>query len=66
MPNPILVQYGNQYVANAPVYYIEDDSDTEDPTKVPADAPVPSMCMVNKTGDFHFLMKQLSGSWNRM
>lgn len=66
MPDPILLQYGNYATTPIPVYYIEDDDDTSDTTKVPADAPVPSICMVNKTGDFHCIMKQIAGTWNRM
>lgn len=66
MPDPILLQYGNYATTPIPVYYIEADSETSDTTKVPADAPVPSICMVNETGNFHCLMKQRAGTWNTL
>ena len=63
MTDPILLQYGDYFNIPIHTYVIEDDADV---SNIPADAPVGSIALVNETGNFHSLMKQSSGSWNKM
>ena len=63
MPDPILLQYGNHYNVPVPVWYIEDDDETDD---IPDTEPVGTIAEVNEANDFHFLMKNRAGNWNRM
>lgn len=63
MPDPILLQYGNQYNVPVPVWYIEDDSETDN---IPATEPAGTIAEVNEADNFHFLMKNRAGTWNTL
>lgn len=56
------ISYGNFYNVPVKVYYIEDDTEV---ASLPTDT-VPAIAMVNKANDFHCLMLDSQGNWNKM
>lgn len=63
MPDPILLQYGNQYNVPVPVWYVESDDDL---ANIPDTEPAGTVAEVNETGNFHFSVKQVAGTWNNI
>lgn len=63
MPDPILIQYGNQYNILVQVFYIESDSEV---SGIPEEVPAGSIALVNEAQNFHALMKNRAGDWNVM
>lgn len=63
MPDPILIQYGNQYNVPVKTYYIESDSDV---SSIPASEPAGTIAEVNESGNFHVLMKNKAGTWETL
>ena len=57
---PILLSQGNSYNVTFPTYYVESDEDLENI----ANAPVPSIAIVNEAGNFHKVMLDSQGNWN--
>lgn len=56
------ISYGNFYNVPVPVYYIEDDSEA---ASLPTDT-VPAIAIVNKANDYHCLMLDSAGNWNKI
>lgn len=58
------ISYGNFYNIPVPVFYVENDDNTT-LAGLPTDT-VPSIVIVNKTGDVHCRMLDSQGNWNKM